>query len=136
MHKVKALEWMVLFEEQISARRLACGVSIVSTHFLDSSEHVDTALLAGVSLNRCRWVHDVEFLLVGCDRQVRDWNHANNREQSSLWLPAFRATAGVVVSDIAGQCDSYAVLRAVAFECSTRKVRVTLLDTIVDEGVD
>lgn len=68
MNEVKTLEWMVLN---------------------DTAKKVHTAFLAGVALNGCRLVDNLELVAVGGDGDLIFGDDTNDREKCTFWLPAF-----------------------------------------------
>lgn len=103
---------------------------------LDATKHVDTTVTAGVSLNGSALVDDGEFVSVGGDLDLVAGDDGDDREESTLRLPAFGAAAGVVVSDLTAEGDLNGVGRALASELATRETGRALGDALVDAGVE
>lgn len=101
----------------------------------NATEHVHSAILAGVSLDCSRGVDDCELVLVGRYGEVGNRHDTDDREEGSRWLPAFRAAASVVVSYIARNLDLDFVAGAVAFESAAGEIGVAFLQAVVDEWV-
>jgi hypothetical protein len=68
----------------------------------NSSKHVDTAILAGVTLNNCFLVDDVQFAGAGGNGEGRAGYDGYDAEDCARGFPAFGAAASVVVGDIRG----------------------------------
>lgn len=115
VHKVQALERVV---------------------FLDATEHVYPAALAGVSLDSGGRVHDGQLLCVFGDGDGVAGNYSDDGKQRSGGLPALRAATGVIVSDIAGQLNHHLVGGAFAVEVTAREVRVPFGDAVVEERME
>jgi len=79
MHEIQAVEGML--------------------HF-DASVHVHTAFFAGVALDHCVLVYDIEFAFAGGDAEGRAGDYAYDAEDGAGGFPAFGAAAGVVVCDV------------------------------------
>jgi hypothetical protein len=103
---------------------------------LDAAVHMDAAVGAGVALDDGGGVDDLELGGVGLDGEVIAGDDTDDGEEGAGGLPAFRATAGVVVGDVALQGDDDLVGGAAALESSTGEVGVTLGEAVVDERVD
>jgi len=72
----------------------------------------------------------------GCGKQqheeVLTRNDAYDGEEGSLWLPAQRTAACMIVKNIAGDYDLHLVTGAVAMQFSTREAVTSLGETIVE----
>lgn len=75
-------------------------------------------------------------MAIGCDAEVIARDDTDDGEERSLWFPAFRAAAGVVVRYVAlnGYLDF--VSWALAVEVSAGEVRVAFADSVVDKRVE
>lgn len=99
----------------------------------DTAEQVNPALPAGVSENDCRVVDDAELVSVGRDLDLVSGDNADDREEGAGGLPAFGASAGVVVGDVAPECDLHRPALAVAAELAPGEVGVPFGQTIIDQ---
>lgn len=68
----------------------------------NSSKHVHTAILAGVTLNNCFLVDDVQLVGAGGNGEGRAGYHGYDAEDCARGFPALGAAASVVVGDIRG----------------------------------
>jgi hypothetical protein len=66
----------------------------------NASVHVYTTVFAGVALNHCFVVYDVEFFVSGRDGEGGAGDYADDAEDCGGGFPAFGAAAGVVVGDV------------------------------------
>lgn len=103
---------------------------------LDATKQVDAAIPASIALDDRGRVDNGELGLVGLDTKVFTRDDADNGEQGTARLPALAAATGVVVGDVALQCDDDLVGWAVAAQRTPRKIRVAPSDAVIDEGVD
>lgn len=84
MNKVQAFERMVL---------------------LDSAEHMRAAGVTSVALDHGIAIHDIELVSVGGNGELLARDHSHDTEERGARLPAFRASASMVVHDIRVQID-------------------------------
>ena len=89
-----------------------------------------------VTLDGGTFVDDLEFILVLGDFELVDWHNAHDGEQGALGLPALRASAGMVMRDVAAQGDLYGIRGAVALKFAAAEVGVAFLEAVVDGGVE
>lgn len=75
---------------------------------------MDATFLAGSPKNGGIGVHDGEFVLVLRDRHVRVGCDSDDGEKCTVWFPALRASARVVVEDIALEFDFDGIRLAMA----------------------
>jgi hypothetical protein len=101
----------------------------------NASVHVYTTVFAGVALNHCFVVYDVEFFVSGRDGEGGAGDYADDAEDCGGGFPAFGAAAGVVVGDVWAEGDGYGRGFAVAVEGSAGKRGGAWCDAGVDEGV-
>jgi hypothetical protein len=94
---------------------------------------MDTAVPAGVTLDNGFRVHDLKLLFIICDLDFVDRNDTDDAEDRSFWLPALRATAGVIVKDVGAKRHFYRMAVAFAMELAPRHVWVAFLEAIVDQ---
>jgi hypothetical protein len=103
---------------------------------LDAAEHVNTTVAASVSLNSSALVNDGELVSVGGDLDLVAGDDSDDREESTLRLPALGAATGVVVSNLTAEGDLDGVGGALASELATREAGRALGDALVDAGVE
>src|SRR6266568_4226696 len=103
---------------------------------LDAAVHMSAAGLAGVSLDSGRCINDVKLVAVFEHGHAIARDDGHDGESRSGRLPAFRATTGVVVGDVALDADLDRFVRAFADQGSARKVARSLFYAIVDRWVD
>src|SRR6185312_3285220 len=99
---------------------------------LDTSVQMDTAAGAGVALDRCARVDDLELLLIGGDFHIVTARHRDLREDNSLRLPALGAAADVVVCDIPLDADGHRRGGAFAGERAAGEIGRAGLDAAID----
>jgi len=97
---------------------------------------MDAAFLTGIALDGGRFVDDVEFIAVGSYRDGILGDHADDREEGTFGLPAFRAATGVVVCDVAGKGDFDLPGGAMAVELAALEAGVAFRDAVIDGGVN
>jgi hypothetical protein len=102
----------------------------------DAAKEMDAAVFACVALDGGGGVDNVQFVGVGGDGELVGGDYANDREEGAGRFPALGAAAGVVVCDVAGQCDFDFVGGALAVELSALEVGVAFDDAVVDCGVN
>lgn len=102
---------------------------------LDAAIQMNPAVAAGIALDHSRRIDDGELRRVGLNAEVVARDHADNGEQGPAGLPALAAATGVVVGDVAFQCDNDLVGWAVAAQSTTWEVRVAPSDAVIDQRV-
>src|SRR6188508_2341656 len=103
---------------------------------LDAAVHMRTASLAGVPLDRCRRIDDMQLVAVFEHRHTVARHNGHDREGRAVGLPAFGAAAGVVVGDVALDADLDRLVLAFADQSAAGKAARAFLDAAVDRWVD
>ena len=91
----------------------------------DAAKHVHAAGLAGVALDRGLRVNHLQFFGVRSDMQRVARDNTHDGKNSAAGLPAFAATAGVVVGNLGVHAHLDGVLGAMAFKGAAREVGST-----------
>src|SRR5262245_25121614 len=112
MNEVETVEWMTLV--------------------LDAAVHVGAAALAGVALDHCRGIDDLQLVAVLEHRHVLTGHNRDDRERRAGRLPALGAAAGVVVGDVAVDADLDRLVLAFADEGTAGEIAGALLHAAVD----
>jgi hypothetical protein len=99
---------------------------------LDAAIHMGAAGLAGVPLDRRRGIDDVKLVAVFKYGQAFARDHGDHGKNRPLRLPAFGATTGVVVGDVALDGDFDRPVLAFADQRSAGKVTGSSLYAAVD----
>src|ERR1700726_3859045 len=103
---------------------------------LDAAVHVNTALTAGVALNGRVRIDDGELLRILAHAQLVARHYGDLREQRARGLPAFGASAHVIVGALTSDTHRDGVARAFALQRAPRKARRARLHTIVYCGMN
>jgi hypothetical protein len=103
---------------------------------LDAAEHVNTTVAASVSLNSSALVNDGELVSVGGDLNLVAGDDSDDREESTLRLPALGAATGVVVSNLTAEGDLDGVGGALAANLSAGEVVGALGEAVLEARVE
>src|SRR5690554_338811 len=103
---------------------------------LDAAEHVDAALLAGVTLDGGRRVDDLQLLLVGRDAEAVAGDHGDHGEEGAVRLPALGTAAHVVVGTLGGDRDLDPIAGAVAVQGAAAEALAAGLEAAVHPRVN
>src|SRR5688500_10709295 len=103
---------------------------------LDPAVQVYAAAFAGVALNRRFRVDDGQLVRVRGDADFVARYYRHDREQRAFGLPAFGATASMVVRRLGLDGDFDRVRRTLADQCSACEILGGRLEALIDGGVD
>ena len=103
---------------------------------LDAAIHMNAAALAGMPLNGGGGIHDRKFVRVRRDADIIARHHRDLREQGAFGLPALRAAAGMIVSDLPLDRHLNGVLVAMEGKRPAREIRRAGFYTLIDGRVD
>src|SRR6185437_680146 len=103
---------------------------------LDAAIHMRAAGLAGIALNYCGRIDDLQLLAVFEHRHVLARHYGDDRENRAFRLPALGAAAGVVVRDVALDADLDRLVLAFADERSAAEVARALLHAAIDRWME
>src|SRR6185437_5908979 len=98
---------------------------------LDAAIHVDAAIFAGVTLDGRVSIHDLEPIGILGSTELIARHNRDLREQRALGLPAFGASAYVIVGALGRDAHLYETTRALAHKRPSREVRRAGLHTVV-----
>src|SRR5258707_13207307 len=99
---------------------------------LDAPVHMRAADCAGVALDSRRTVDDLELVAVLEHFHFVARYNRDHRKGCALRLPAFGATAGVVVGDVAGDGDLDRLVLAFADQGAAGEAAGTFLPSVVN----
>src|SRR5258706_2408420 len=85
----------------------------------------------GMALDRRVGVDDLQFVAVLGDADLVTRNNRDDRKIGALGLPALGAAAGMIVRGLRTNADFDGIRRALADQCSARKILVARLDAVV-----
>lgn len=102
----------------------------------DTPKHVHTALSAGVSLDSCALVHDMEFVALSSDLNLVSGDHTHDRKECTGGLPTLGTAACVVVGNVAPKSYFDRAVLAMATKFSTAEVWVPFGNAVVEERVE
>jgi hypothetical protein len=80
--------------------------TVESMRLFNSAEHMHVAFSACVPLDHSICIDDGKLRFVCLDAQIVTGNDTDDGEERSGGFPAFRAAAGMVVSDVALETDN------------------------------
>src|SRR5215475_15450417 len=103
---------------------------------LDAAVHMRAAGLAGVALDHGRRIDDLQLIAIFEHGQVLTWHDRDHRENGARRLPAFGATAGMVVGDVALDADLDRLVLAFADQRPAGKAAGAFLYTAVNRWVE
>src|SRR6185295_10411098 len=103
---------------------------------LDAAVHMGTAHLAGVALDGRRGIYDLQLVAVFRHFHVVARHNGDHRKSCALWLPAFGAAAGMVMSDVAGDGNLDRLVLALADQGASGEAARALLHSVVNRWVD
>src|SRR5438034_10020522 len=98
---------------------------------LDAAVHVHAATGARVPLDGRIGVHDFELFGIVRDTQLVTRHNGNLREQRAFGLPAFSASAYVIIGALRRNAHLDGIARALASKRPSREVRRTGSEAIV-----
>jgi hypothetical protein len=81
------------------------------------------------------WIDDLQLVAVLDDRHFVVRRDGDHREDGARRLPAFRASASVIVSDLALDSNFDRPRRTKADQCSSGEVRVRRLHACINGGM-
>src|SRR5882762_126451 len=90
---------------------------------LDPAIHMHTAFGAGVPLNGGIGIHDLQLRGILADADLVARHNGDLREHCPCRLPAFGASAHVIVGALSANAHNDRIARALALERPTRKAR-------------
>ena len=94
------------------------------------------ALLAGVPLNGSLLVDNVKLVRVGGNAYVFARHDAHNGKERPRWFPAFGASAGVIVRDVAGEGYLDFLAGTLAEEVASWEGGRAFGEAVVEKGVE
>src|SRR4029453_17545249 len=103
---------------------------------LDAAVHMRAAALAGVALNRCGRIDNLELVAVFEHGHVLPRYDGDDGEDRALGLPALGAAAGVVMGDIVLDPRLARLVPAFADQGAAGKAARASLYAVVNRGVD
>src|ERR1700720_3142653 len=98
---------------------------------LDAAVHVNTALTAGMALNGRVGIDDGELLRILAHAQLVARHYGDLREQRARGLPAFGASAHVVIGALTSDTHLDGIACAFALQGAAREARRARLHAIV-----
>src|SRR5579859_751977 len=103
---------------------------------LDAAIHMRAADLAGIALDHRGRIDDLQLVAVLEHRHVLTGYHGDDREHRALWLPAFGATAGVIMRHVALDADLDRLVLAFADQGAAAEAARAFLHAAVDRWVE
>jgi hypothetical protein len=105
------------------------------TFILNAAIHVNTTRLAGMSLNSSLRIDHTQFIYILCDGEFIAGHYSNDGKFRVTGLPTFRATASVIMRDLAFNGHYNGIFCAMALQYATCKLLLTRLKPAIDHGM-